>query len=114
MGEDGTSLSNQEQLVQLMRKSRTCEDSRRQAMRSHQFWDTQPVPSMSSEFSQNSGPIDEVKTVDDVRAEPYNLPDQFEWCSCDITSETEAKEIYTLLNENYVENDDCMFRFDYS
>ena len=24
------------------------------------------------------------------------------------------KEIYTLLNENYVEDDDAMFRFDYS
>lgn len=23
------------------------------------------------------------------------------------------KELYTLLNENYVEDDDCMFRFDY-
>ena len=24
------------------------------------------------------------------------------------------KEVYTLLNENYVEDDDNMFRFDYS
>lgn len=26
----------------------------------------------------------------------------------------QLKEIYTLLNENYVEDDDNMFRFDYS
>jgi len=28
--------------------------------------------------------------------------------------DAEIKEIYTLLNENYVEDDDSMFRFDYS
>lgn len=70
---------------------------------------------MSSEWAQNSGPIEEVEGgVEAVRAEPYNLPDQFEWCSCDISDDNEAKEVYTLLNENYVEDDDCMFRFDYS
>ena len=26
----------------------------------------------------------------------------------------QLKEVYTLLNENYVEDDDNMFRFDYS
>ena len=26
----------------------------------------------------------------------------------------QLKELYTLLNENYVEDDDNMFRFDYS
>lgn len=25
----------------------------------------------------------------------------------------QLKELYTLLNENYVEDDDCLFRFDY-
>merc|ERR1719258_319054 len=29
-------------------------------------------------------------------------------------NDAEAEEIYTLLNENYVEDDDSMFRFDYS
>jgi hypothetical protein len=26
----------------------------------------------------------------------------------------QLSDLYTLLNENYVEDDDCMFRFDYS
>jgi len=52
--------------------------------------------------------------VDEVRAEPYNLPESFEWCTCNIDDAKEAQEIYTLLSENYVEDDDSMFRFDYS
>eukprot|EP01067_Filipodium_phascolosomae_P009205 Filipodium_phascolosomae@DN8144_c0_g1_i1.p1 len=32
----------------------------------------------------------------------------------DVTDDAELKEIYTLLSANYVEDDDSMFRFDYS
>ena len=34
--------------------------------------------------------------------------------TCDIDSEAELKEIYELLSNHYVEDDDNMFRFDYS
>lgn len=110
--EDGG--SSQEQLLQMLRRTRICEESRRQAERPHPFWDTQPVPQMSAENFSDSGPIDEIKGVEDVRNEPYPLPEAFEWCTCNIDDEVEAKEIYTLLCENYVEDDDNMFRFDYS
>jgi glycylpeptide N-tetradecanoyltransferase len=106
--------SSQEQLLQMLRRTRICEESRRQAERPHPFWDTQPVPTMAAENFTDSGPIDEVKGVEDVRDEPYNLPEAFEWCTCNIDDDDEAKEIYTLLSENYVEDDDNMFRFDYS
>eukprot|EP00953_Heterococcus_sp_UTEX-ZZ885_P030051 15896-Heterococcus_DN1.PRE.4 len=78
----------------------------------HKFWDTQPVPKLDAEVSEN-GPIEE-KDVADVRAEPYNMPAGFEWCVLDMKSETQADEVYHLLNENYVEDDDNLFRFDYS
>ncbi|CAE8596740.1 unnamed protein product [Polarella glacialis] len=39
---------------------------------------------------------------------------RFEWCTVDIDNDAEANEVYTLLSENYVEDDDSMFRFDYS
>mmetsp|Transcript_74711 Transcript_74711/g.163233 ORF Transcript_74711/g.163233 Transcript_74711/m.163233 type:complete len:459 (+) Transcript_74711:97-1473(+) len=115
-GKDGSGdgLTSQEQLFQILRRSRICEESRRQHERPHPFWDTQPVPSIGSEYAQDTGPIDEVKTPEEVRAEPYPLPDAFEWCTCNVDSDTEAQEIYTLLSENYVEDDDSMFRFDYS
>jgi len=112
--EEADGASSQEQLLQMLRRTRICEESRRQAERPHPFWDTQPVPTMSAENFTDSGPIDEVKGVEDVRDDPYTLPEAFEWCTCNIDDESEAKEIYTLLSENYVEDDDNMFRFDYS
>jgi len=112
--EGGDGLSSQEQLLQILRKSRICEESRRQHERPHPFWDTQPVPSIGSEYAQDTGPIDEIKTPAEVRDEPYTLPDAFEWCTCNVDDEAEAQEIYMLLSENYVEDDDSMFRFDYS
>uniref|UniRef100_A0A8C5Y5J8 Glycylpeptide N-tetradecanoyltransferase n=1 Tax=Microcebus murinus TaxID=30608 RepID=A0A8C5Y5J8_MICMU len=63
--------------------------------RSYQFWDTQPVPILG-EVVNTHGPVEPDK--DNIRQEPYTLP----------------QELYTLLNENYVEDDDNMFRFDYS
>lgn len=109
--------SNQEQLMQMLRRTRICEESRRHAIeRSHPFWDTQPVPQMAArEFEPvDTGPIDAVKSVEEVRPDPYPLPDAFEWCTCEVDNDHEAQEIYALLSENYVEDDDNMFRFDYS
>jgi len=111
---EGDGISSQEQLMQLLRRSRTCEESRRQTERAHPFWDTQPVPSMASEYSKDGGPIDEIKKPEEVRDEPYALPDQFEWCEVDVDDDVQAQEVYVLLRDNYVEDDDSMFRFDYS
>uniref|UniRef100_A0A673AVH4 Glycylpeptide N-tetradecanoyltransferase n=1 Tax=Sphaeramia orbicularis TaxID=375764 RepID=A0A673AVH4_9TELE len=36
------------------------------------------------------------------------------WDTLDLSNADVLKEVYTLLNENYVEDDDNMFRFDYS
>lgn len=81
----------------------------------HAFWDTQPVPKMTDTLPDAPvGPIDSSKTVDDVRPEPYPLPAPFRWVTCDIMDNKELEEIYILLNENYVEDEDNMFRFDYS
>ncbi|KAN0037164.1 hypothetical protein ACTFIV_002500 [Dictyostelium citrinum] len=78
----------------------------------HEFWDTQPVPKIDDKIIE-SGPI-ENKTIEDVRKDPLTLPPAFEWIELDCNKPEELKEIYTLLYENYVEDDDNMFRFDYS
>ena len=49
-----------------------------------------------------------------VRQEPYSLPDGFKWDTLLLDDPLVLKEVYVLLNENYVEDDDNMFRFDYS
>ncbi|MBZ3874203.1 Glycylpeptide N-tetradecanoyltransferase 2 [Sciurus carolinensis] len=79
--------------------------------RRYQFWDTQPVPKLN-EVITSHGAIEPDK--DNVRQEPYSLPQGFMWDTLDLSNAEVLKELYTLLNENYVEDDDNMFRFDYS
>lgn len=80
--------------------------------KSYQFWSTQPVPKMDEKITVNEA-IEPDKPVSEVRAEPYSLPDGFVWDTLHLDDPLVLKELYTLLNENYVEDDDSMFRFDY-
>ncbi|KNC49571.1 glycylpeptide N-tetradecanoyltransferase [Thecamonas trahens ATCC 50062] len=80
---------------------------------SHKFWDTQPVPKLSEDTPDDvNEPI--VPEYEEIRQEPYKLPPGFEWSIIDIDAPEQLTEVYTLLAKNYVEDDDCMFRFDYS
>ena len=58
-------------------------------------------------------PIVPDKPPSDLRQEPYNMPKGFEWDEVDITDAAQRTEVYDLLYQNYVEDDECMFRFDY-
>jgi len=60
------------------------------------------------------GPIVPDKAVEEIRAEPYNMPGGFEWSTVDVTNQENRQELYALLANNYVEDDDALFRFDYS
>lgn len=78
----------------------------------YQFWSTQPVPRMDEKITE-SGPIESDKKREEIRQEPYSLPDGFSWDTLVLDDPLVLKELYTLLTENYVEDDDAMFRFDY-
>ena len=52
--------------------------------------------------------------AEEVRQEGYTLPSGFQWDTLQLDDPLVLKELYILLNENYVEDDDNMFRFDYS
>ncbi|GMI03351.1 hypothetical protein TrLO_g13984 [Triparma laevis f. longispina] len=98
---------------------------------SHKFWDTQPVvrdikdelekgvqalqiaSGKEGAAEKTSGYIKE-QTVEGIRKEPYPLPAGFEWCVLDVNDAEQLDMMYNLLNRNYVEDDDNMFRFDYS
>ncbi|CAG4978898.1 unnamed protein product [Parnassius apollo] len=80
--------------------------------KSYKFWSTQPVPKMDEKIVSNE-PIEPPKAPEEIRSEPYTLPDGFQWDTLNLNEPLVLKELYTLLNENYVEDDDCMFRFDY-
>lgn len=84
------------------------------ADKEYRFWSTQPVPQMDDGVDAGDGEPIEVKTVEDVRKEGYPLIAGFEWCDVDVNDDAQLEEAYRLLNENYVEDNDAMFRFDYS
>jgi len=79
----------------------------------HRFWDTQPVPKMGERI-EGGGQLDVEKSVEEVRQTPYPLPAAYEWSHLDVKDDYQLGELYKLLTENYVEDDDNMFRFDYS
>lgn len=60
------------------------------------------------------GPIVPDKPTDEIRQEPYAMPSGFEWSNVDILDSEQRLEVYNLLAGNYVEDDDALFRFDYS
>ncbi|KAJ9465044.1 Glycylpeptide N-tetradecanoyltransferase 1 [Diplonema papillatum] len=83
---------------------------------SHAFWDTQPVMQLDRPFEigDQEGPL-ESRRVDEVQAEPYDLPDDdMEWWNPDVTNPEHMELIYELLRDHYVEDDDAMFRFNYT
>ncbi|GAM20892.1 hypothetical protein SAMD00019534_040670 [Acytostelium subglobosum LB1] len=101
-----SSAENNKQIMKLLTNMKIDPDQ------PHPFWDTQPVPKIDI-VVEKSGPI-EIKTLDDVRKEPLPLPDLFEWVHININDNEQLQDVYQLLNENYVEDDDNLFRFDYS
>ncbi|CAJ0640381.1 5136_t:CDS:2 [Entrophospora sp. SA101] len=80
------------------------------------LWDainSQPTASANEVIEKNEA-IEKNTPHDEIRKDPYNLPKEFEWTSLELNNENELKELYNLLTNNYVEDDDAMFRFDYS
>ncbi|CAG8531451.1 2228_t:CDS:2 [Acaulospora morrowiae] len=106
-------LVNQLAIREAMQPSSTGNSQRVKDMSSHKFWSTQPVPK-HGETIEEEGPIEENTPHDQIRKEPYTLPKEFEWSTLELNDESELNELYTLLTNNYVEDDDAMFRFDYS
>ncbi|XP_030255244.1 glycylpeptide N-tetradecanoyltransferase 1-like isoform X2 [Sparus aurata] len=80
----------------------------------YRFWETQPVPRLdgAGDSAVTHGPI--VSGETSVRKEPYSLPQGFSWDTLDLSSPTVLRELCTLLNENYMEEDDNTIRFDFS
>merc|ERR1719219_997787 len=81
--------------------------------KSYEFWSTQPVPKIDEEITTNEA-IEPDVSLDKLRQEPFSLPQGFQWDTLQLDDPLVLKELYILLNENYVEDDDNMFRFDYS
>ncbi|CAN3377018.1 hypothetical protein DIURU_002023 [Diutina rugosa] len=101
-----------EEILRLLSMGQELDDSQQKTMDDYKFWKTQPVPKLDEKID-SEGPI-EHKQVSEVRSEPYPMLDAFEWSTVDIENEKELDEVYQLLYENYVEDQDATFRFKYS
>merc|ERR1712137_1470420 len=83
-------------------------------LKEYDFWKGQPVPQFSDEVSAKNEAIHQPLPLPEVQKEPYTLNSVLEWSYLDILNEAEMDELYDLLNQNYVEDAGCTFRFDYS
>ena len=72
------------------------------------------MPHATSGEDIPEGAIVPDKPKEEIRDTPYNMPAGFEWSDVDVTIPEQKDEVYELLAANYVEDDDCQFRFDYS
>lgn len=86
------------------------------------YWDKQPVY-QPHEFSEKvchdpkdakGSAVVKVQTAKETSRERTKIQDGFQWGNCDLNNEAQLMEVYDFLNLNYVEDDDGMFRFDYS
>ena len=83
-------------------------------MAGYKFWQTQPVPKFGENSEQvEEGPI-KVYGVEVVSKEAPALLEGFEWVTMDLTNDEEMQELFQLLYGHYVEDDEAMFRFNYS
>lgn len=96
-----------------------------EAVKSHKFWSTQPVPQpgthpfltyfmagLELSGALGDGPIQSEPTLEMLKS-PAPLPSDFEWVSLDVDTTSDLTDLYSLLREHYVEDPDQMFRFDY-
>jgi glycylpeptide N-tetradecanoyltransferase len=79
----------------------------------HDFWSTQPVMRVYEPIGEVNKPVEE-KHLSEVQKEPLELPNEYQWCTVDMTNKESATELYDLLTNHYVEDDGGNFRFDYS
>ncbi|CAI5759290.1 unnamed protein product [Candida verbasci] len=102
-----------EELMKLLAMGQELTPSQQKEMKDYRFWKTQPVPHLDEKITKE-GPIDKLKTPNDIPNEPLPLIKDFEWVTLDIGNDSELDELYKLLYDNYVEDTDATFRFKYS
>jgi glycylpeptide N-tetradecanoyltransferase len=78
-----------------------------------EFWNAQPAESIKENTQIEEGPL-KMQIIEDISREPTELPPGIEWCTLDPTNGEEMNDLWELLNGQYVEDDDAMFRFNYS
>ncbi|ODV88192.1 hypothetical protein CANARDRAFT_26341 [[Candida] arabinofermentans NRRL YB-2248] len=102
-----------EDLLKMLAMGEELSQKQKKEMSDYKFWKTQPV-SKFDETVKEEGPIDQSRTPDDIPDEPLPMLKDFEWVTMDLEIPEEMDQVYKLLHEHYVEDQDETFRFDYS
>lgn len=64
-----------------------------QVKENYKFWDTQPVPKIKSEDTDEIGPLDTNNDVEKERKEPLKLPPTFSWSDIDINNNNDLTRV---------------------
>ncbi|EPZ31533.1 Acyl-CoA N-acyltransferase domain-containing protein [Rozella allomycis CSF55] len=104
--------AKKEDIVKFLNEMAIKEQKMNDVPKEHKFWKTQPV--MQEKITEEEyGPIQQNKSKEDIRKEPYIIPDTFVWKNIDLNDEQCLDNVYELLANNYVEDPDKVFRFNY-
>ncbi len=82
-------------------------------MNNHKFWNKELVIQDTSENPNLSQQIKNL-TISDYPSNPYKLPNDYEWYDLDLNNENDIEDLYQLLANHYVEEEDEIYRADYS
>lgn len=102
MADENESLNNTDQsgmlakLAQQFKNSLSTLSGTPTADKVFKFWSTQPVPKIDEEIDAE-GPIEEAVSVDQVRQQPYALPNGYEWCELDLESDQDVSAYVTVI-----------------
>ena len=80
----------------------------------YKFWSTQPVPQLNRDCKIDFGPLNKETNLDNVKKEPYMLPEGFEWKEVDLSQSNEVDKLYEFLKSNYVGDESHLFGMEYS
>ena len=106
---------DQSEFLKAIKKEEDLHTTSGELDKDHKFWKTEPVTGTGVVVpAKYNNPIHPDIPHEKVSKVPIPLPNEsMEFCIVDIDNEKEMDEVYILLKENYVEDDDATLRFDY-
>ena len=103
------------QILQLELENQKPAHKKSEIKEHYEFWESQPVPQFNKDSPVEFGEIWKDHKVEDLPKKPFDLPEEdLEWKDVDMNQQNEIDKLYEFLKTNYVEDEDHMFRFDYS
>lgn len=83
-------------------------------MKEHRFWSNQPVSVPENAKNEVNEPVTSNCDMSKISTKPINLPNGFEWTVLDILQPPILKEFCDFLKDNYIEDETCTFKLQYS